>query len=461
MKKNISVIIPVYNVEKYIVECLESLLKQTQPFDEIIIIDDGSTDMSKKICQQYAMKYTNIIYYSQSNMGAAKARNKGLELAGGDYIFFIDADDMVPEICSEELHNIIQSIEGDVIYFSSEIIGDKQSGVRISQDAYYRPNELCNIVMTGVEALEKSFPNNYIMSACFEVVRRSYLLANNICFLEDNVYEDRIYSLMLIAEAKIVMFTQTPLYIRRFRENSISTSIASKRKMKDALLSHEREWKYLKESVLWKTNREFVLKYVMSSVQMYLSKYTNTHRNPELDKQYAYMFEREWGAEINYSCMEIDDLCSLLHLINVAENRCRISMQFSKTEVKNMLDVKTKNWLIGLLGNCSNIMVYGVGEHTKCLEMLLQRYGINLKNISYVVTENTYNNSLFSISEINEKIIMRTDKFILSSKRYQNEMQKNLKLCGVPKEKICKFYSFNNESDLVMIFDTLKEADGK
>ena len=102
-----SIIIPVYNVEKYLKKCLTSIVQQNFNDYELILVDDGSTDMSGKICDEFEEKYNNIIVMHISNSGVSNARNKGLEIARGEYIWFVDSDDYVePEalkILSEQL----------------------------------------------------------------------------------------------------------------------------------------------------------------------------------------------------------------------------------------------------------------------------------------------------------------------------------------------------------------------
>ena len=95
MENKVSIIIPAYNCEKYIFECLESVINQTYSNLEIIIIDDGSTDNTSEICQRFEKIDNRIIYTWQENSGVSKARNKGIDLAKGKYIVFIDADDKV------------------------------------------------------------------------------------------------------------------------------------------------------------------------------------------------------------------------------------------------------------------------------------------------------------------------------------------------------------------------------
>ena len=99
----ISIIIPVYQVEKYIKRCLDSILSQTYSNLEIILIDDGSRDMSGKICDEYAIKDSRIKVIHQDNAGVSVARNKGLDICTGDYVTFVDSDDFLEPLMYEKM----------------------------------------------------------------------------------------------------------------------------------------------------------------------------------------------------------------------------------------------------------------------------------------------------------------------------------------------------------------------
>ena len=104
----VSVIVPVYNVEEYLEKCLESLVNQTLKDIEIIVVNDGSPDNSQKIIDRYKEKYHNIISIEDINHGQGYARNKGISLAKGKYIMFLDSDDTVELTILEKMYNIIE-----------------------------------------------------------------------------------------------------------------------------------------------------------------------------------------------------------------------------------------------------------------------------------------------------------------------------------------------------------------
>lgn len=132
-KDLISVIIPVYNAEKYIVECVESILHQTYTNWELILVDDGSTDCSGQVCDDYAKKNENVYVIHQQNGGQTSARKAGVFIARGEYIAFVDSDDWVELDFLEELVNSITTIDGRCTLVSSDLIYNKRNGV-ISPD---------------------------------------------------------------------------------------------------------------------------------------------------------------------------------------------------------------------------------------------------------------------------------------------------------------------------------------
>src|SRR5690625_3677419 len=126
MKKPlVTIIIPVYNVEKYIAECLNSVIRQTYSNIEVIIINDGSNDNSYEIIESYSKKYNNLKIIDQENKGQSVARNVGLTKAKGKYIYFLDSDDYIKDITIENLVSKMEENNLDLIRFSAEVIYDK------------------------------------------------------------------------------------------------------------------------------------------------------------------------------------------------------------------------------------------------------------------------------------------------------------------------------------------------
>jgi len=115
MKKLVSIIVPVFNVEKYLRQCLDSILGQTFNQFEVIIVNDGSTDNSGAICQEYEARDNRIVYLEKENGGVSEARNLGLDFATSEYIIFIDSDDWIEPTYVEVLYEKIEEYQADKI----------------------------------------------------------------------------------------------------------------------------------------------------------------------------------------------------------------------------------------------------------------------------------------------------------------------------------------------------------
>ena len=135
----VSVVIPVYNVEKYLKECVDSVLKQTYFSYEIILVDDGSTDASAKICDEYAAKDSRISVIHKPNGGLSSARNTGLQKARGAYVYFLDSDDYIVEYALEKLVEAAERDNADIVFFDAVSFADADGDFKVSQN-YIRKN---------------------------------------------------------------------------------------------------------------------------------------------------------------------------------------------------------------------------------------------------------------------------------------------------------------------------------
>ena len=169
-KIELSIIVPVYNVEEYITECIDSILAQTYKDWELILVDDGSTDNSGKICEEYALKDSRIKVIHKENGGLSSARNSGLDIAKGEYITFIDGDDFISPDTIEENINILESQKGiDIIQYPVYYRYGKN-------DAYKKSIE--SKIISGKEQLWYSYMiNEYHCSVCDKIFKK-YIFEN-------------------------------------------------------------------------------------------------------------------------------------------------------------------------------------------------------------------------------------------------------------------------------------------
>lgn len=210
----ISIIVPVYNVEKYVKQCLQSILNQTFSDFEVIIIDDGSSDQSGKICDDFARLNSKITVLHTENEGLASARNKGLDRAKGDYICFVDSDDYLQENYLEFLYRIIQNSEYDFVSCAANFV-DEQGKLIRRNDYLVSEKEI-----VGDEIIDIYMTTNLIEDASWNKLYKKTVW-QDLRFLEGYIYEDSEIIVRLLQRCKTIFFTSEFLYYYRIRSDSI------------------------------------------------------------------------------------------------------------------------------------------------------------------------------------------------------------------------------------------------
>lgn len=220
MSIKISVIVPVYKVEDYLDECVQSIFKQTYQNIEIILVDDGSPDKCPQMCDEYAQHDSRVIVVHKENGGLSDARNAGINIANGDYVIFIDSDDYwIDDNALRKLVNVVDSIpSSDVVFFGrTTFVGNK---------TFTGPTVVSNInEMTKEEALNVTLREAaFIGSACQKLVRRTLIVNNSHYFKKGLLSEDWDWSIKLYLLANKFAAIPDNFYGYRKREGSITQS---------------------------------------------------------------------------------------------------------------------------------------------------------------------------------------------------------------------------------------------
>ena len=222
-----SIIIPVYNVEKYLNQCIDSVLKQDFTDYEIILVDDGSTDNSPNICDEYAEKYTQIKVIHKTNGGLSDARNFGIKEALGDYLMFLDSDDFWNgRNVLLDLYNIIKENNPDLIihelssfYDLEKIIPRKFKNEGIQKFSLDFKNDLKELVNNDI----------YYATACNKIIKTSIIKENNIEFSKGKLHEDVAWCADIIPYVSSYSLYKKPFYYyRKEREGSLTVQIKPK-----------------------------------------------------------------------------------------------------------------------------------------------------------------------------------------------------------------------------------------
>lgn len=213
MQPQISVILPVYNAEKYLAKCIESILQQTYPNIEVVIIDDGSTDSSKLICDNYARKDNRIVVYHTDNFGASHARNYGLEHFNGEYCVFVDSDDYVSKKYIEHLYYAIESVGAKILICAHEEISGTH--IEVHNECGREQPYIFNICDYNYQ--DKTHARGAIWAAIYHRT-----IINSIRFDEDlYVGEDTLFFAKALNQCDKIAYLNEKLYYHIHRSNSL------------------------------------------------------------------------------------------------------------------------------------------------------------------------------------------------------------------------------------------------
>lgn len=233
----VSIIIPIYNIEKYMKKCLESVLGQTFQDIEVILVDDGSSDRSGKICDIYAQKDTRVKVLHKKNGGQSDARNVGIKHATGENVLFIDGDDYIDPDMVQVLYENLVTHQVDVsacgIYDAYQDKVVEQCEER--EEFFCEQEEAFGYILVG-----KKIPG----TLCNKLIRRE--LIEDLAFPVGKLYEDAFYTLDLMQKVKTMYVTTKPMYYYVHRANSSTTETYSKASL-DFIEAYEATKKVVEE----------------------------------------------------------------------------------------------------------------------------------------------------------------------------------------------------------------------
>lgn len=270
----ISVVIPVYNVEQYLPKCIESIMNQTYKNLEIILVNDGSTDGSQKICEEYKSIDNRIKIINKENGGLSDARNVGIDNSSGNYITFIDSDDYIDDDYVYTLYKSLISYNADMSIASHKIIYPKRIIDKATDEKFCANSK---------KVLEKILYDEGIdLSAWGKLYKKS--LFNNIKFPKGRLFEDSATTYRLIDESKKIAVNSKSVYNYVIRKNSISNEMFSEKKM-DLITSTMEMTEFIKKKYpeLEKgCERRLMYAYLSTLTQLAKTKETNSSMQAKL-----------------------------------------------------------------------------------------------------------------------------------------------------------------------------------
>lgn len=220
----ISLIVPIYNVDKYIERCIESVLKQTLEDFELILIDDGSTDKSSEICNKYKEKDRRVRVKYKTNGGVSSARNEGIDMAIGEYIGFLDPDDYLDIDALDYLYNIAQQYQSDIACYRMKIYINETL-----QSDMYEYEEIH--VYTGEEIIkEYTLSGKFLYSSCNKIYSKKLFLNKSNRFSNDIRYaEDALFNYLVLCDAEKLVFSNQKKYNYCINSEGVVSNVTEKR----------------------------------------------------------------------------------------------------------------------------------------------------------------------------------------------------------------------------------------
>lgn len=236
-KPKISIIIPVYNVEKYLRECLDSCINQTLEDIEIICVDDASPDNSIKILEEYQQNDSRIgIIRHEKNRNLGGARNTGLENATGEYVWFVDSDDYIDTKACQILYDAIKEFDVDMLCFSAMQFNETKDNRTFSYHRYFQGVIVNKIYHSKTNWIECNF-SNLNVSACMYLTKRNVI--QNFRFREHVWHEDTDFTPILLFSVDSFCYIPYTAYFRRINPESITQTTMSQKRLEDLIKALE------------------------------------------------------------------------------------------------------------------------------------------------------------------------------------------------------------------------------
>ncbi len=422
----VSVIIPVYNTEQYLRECLDSVFSQTLKEIEVIAVDDGSTDGSLSILKQYKAKYPNMIVISQKNSKQGAARNAGLKVARGETVLFVDSDDYLCAEALEKLYSCLSTNNLDMVIY------DAWAFVECTKE--YLPKlynrNACGInktqIYNGIDFWNRYYEKGAIsVSPCLFFYSTEFLRKYKFYFQEQVFYEDNEFAVKSYIKAKRMMYLNEKLYYRRYRDGSTVRSKYTTTHLKGMIRSVTIIWEHISEAESSLQEQSSFLSFLAGVIG----------RMTDMWKEMDYYIDGEIAEEWN-TFLSVTEKCAFDDTVNVflyenVSELLELMLKYHLPEaIKiNALTCTLSKWerLIysNVIGDNQNICVYGVGMVGDIILKILEKLGFHRDKIVCAVTKKENEQSfykgypLIEITEVDKQLV---DVIVIASTKYRDEM---------------------------------------
>lgn len=270
----ISIVVPVYNVEKYLKQCVESLLEQTIAPYEIILVDDGSTDGSGAICDAFAAEHETVFVVRQKNAGLGMARNAGLERVTGDYVIFVDSDDFCQKDMVEKMQEVVEETDCDTCKtsFNRVDLECRFLNAETIEPGTFRGQEVRAMVLPRLIGSAPDKKDSVPPSACCTMYSMAVIRENGLRFVSERewISEDIIFNIQYFSLAENVVLSSYIGYNYRVNPHSLSTKYMPDR-LERCVAMYHKEVELLQEKGLYELCRYRLMRQFFIYLQMCFS----------------------------------------------------------------------------------------------------------------------------------------------------------------------------------------------
>lgn len=404
----VSVVVPVYNVEKYLRDCLESVINQDLKEIEIVCVNDGSEDNSQKILEEYREKDSRIHIIVQENQGPSCSRNVGMCCAKGEYICFLDSDDMLVSNALKEMYEHANRKQLDILHYDAECVYENDK-LRINEckDEYYIKKKNYGGPISGKEMFCQLIEaDDYCDAAWLLFIRKQWLDEMNIYFEPNILYEDCLFSFQCFMATKRIEHISKKYVIYRIRENSIMTSKVGYKNLESRVFCYRKVLEYLLNNELSIREKEAIVKF--EKFILYNIRWTDNELDDEERK-------KALGADsiekLFFMSMEVG-----------ADRRYGISERIYKRGFDELIN-KSKH-----------IILYGAGKIGHKVYGYIRKMGLQKKIYCFAVTEKKIQQEEYEgvpVKEIAEIENKENALVLISARRdYQESMLEKTRQMG-------------------------------
>ncbi len=416
-EKKVSLIIPVYNTEAYLKECLDSALAQEMDDIEIICVNDGSTDSSKSILEEYATLDSRVIVIAQENQGLSGARNTGMKHANGKYICFLDSDDMLENNALSQLYQIAEKKQLEILCFDASCFYENEQLKKNEyKDEYYTRKKSYIDAKSGKELFCQLIEaDDFCDAAWLLFIRREWIEKENICFYPRLIHEDCLFTFQCFMRVNKIEHIKEAYLKYRVRPNSIMTSKAFYASMKGRMFCYTKIMEYLLSEQLSHREKEAIVKF--EKFIMYNIKWTD-YKLDDIERKKA----------ISADCIE--------QLISASMD----------VGLERQYGISENIYLRGfnnLLTSFEYVVLYGAGKIGRKIYRYMEKMGLSHKVIFFAVSEKNGDDNF--VENIPVKVIedIKNEEGLLvliSARRdFQENMLSKAKMLGFKNIEVIDF----------------------